>query len=286
METINNLKQRFLNAGMLEKLIYINIAVFIIGLLTISFSGLYGTRTSFLTEWFALPSDLDNFITRPWSLVSYGFLHAGFLHILFNCIWLYIFGRLFLEYFTDKQLLNFYLLGTVFGGMAFLIAMNSFPIFQNTKHIIVGASAGVSAIIIGTATHIPNYELRIPLINVYVKVWHLALFFILMDLISLSGGNGGGHFSHLGGALFGFLYVKYAGNKELDIFPSFKRTSKKKKTNLKTVHKSDNLNPRGPYRTKSNNQKKIDTILEKIGDSGYDSLTQEEKDFLFEQGKK
>ncbi|SNR16838.1 rhomboid family intramembrane serine protease [Tenacibaculum jejuense] len=286
METINNLKQRFLSAGMLEKLIYINIAVFIIGLLTISFSGLYGTRTSFLTEWFALPSDLDKFITRPWSLVSYGFLHAGFLHILFNCIWLYIFGRLFIEYFTDKQLLNFYLLGTVFGGMAFLIAMNYFPIFSGAKPPIVGASAGISAIIIGTATHIPNYELRIPLINIYIKVWHLALFFILMDLISLSGGNGGGHFSHLGGALFGFLYVKYAGNKELDIFPSFKRTSKKKKTNLKTVHKSNNLTPRGPYRSKSDQQKKIDIILEKIGDSGYDSLTQEEKDFLFEQGKK
>lgn len=286
METINNLKQRFFSATMLEKLIYINLIVFILGLILVSFSGLYGTRTSVLTEWFALPSDLDKFITRPWSLVSYGFLHAGFLHILFNCIWLYIFGRLFLDYFSEKQLLNFYLLGTVFGGMAFLIAMNYFPLFSGSKPPIVGASAGISAIIIGTATHIPNYELRIPLINVYIKVWHLALFFILMDLISLSGGNGGGHFSHLGGALFGFLYVKYAGNKDLDLFSSFKTTRKKNKTKLKTVHKSDHLTHRGPYRTKSDHQKKIDVILEKIGDSGYDSLTQEEKDFLFEQGKK
>ncbi len=284
MEFVDNIKQRFSTATMLEKLIYINIAVFILSLLLGSFSGLYGTRTSFITEWFALPSDLNKFLTRPWSLATYGFLHAGFRHILFNCLWLYIFGRLFLEYFSDKQLLSFYILGTVFGGMAFLIAMNYFPIFSGSKPPIVGASAGVSAIIIGTATHIPNYQLRIPLINVYIKVWHLAVFFILMDLISLSGGNGGGHFSHLGGALFGFLFVKYYGNKEMDLF-SFK-TTKKKKTKLKTVHRSSTITPKGPYRTKSEHQKKIDTILEKIGDSGYDSLSQEEKDFLFEQGKK
>ncbi len=284
MSFLDNLKGNFNSATMLEKLIYINIAVFILGLLSISFSGLYGTRVNFLTEWFALPSDLNKFIIKPWSLVSFGFLHGGFFHILSNCIWLYIFGRLFLEYFSEKHLLNFYLLGTIFGGMLFIFAMNFFPVFQTSKHIIVGASAGVSAIIIGTATHIPNYELRIPLINVYVKVWHLALFFILMDLIRLSGGNGGGHFSHLGGALFGFLFVKYYGNKELDVF-SFKR-NKKKKTKLKTVHRSNTKTPKGPYRTKSDHQKKIDTILEKIGDSGYDSLTQDEKDFLFEQGKK
>jgi len=283
---MDNLKAHFLRASMVEKLIYINVAIFILELILSSFSGLYGTRTNFIEVWFALPSNLSSFLSKPWTIVSYGFLHSGFIHILSNSIWLYVFGRLFIEYFTEKQVLSFYLLGTFFGGLAFLFAMNYFPVFSGSKPPIVGASAGISAIIIGIATHIPNYQLRIPLINVYVKVWHLAAFFILMDLISLSGGNGGGHFSHLGGALFGFLYVYYASNKELNLFSSFQNLFKPKRAPLKTVHKSGNVKPKGTYSTKSENQQKIDSILEKIGKSGYDSLSKAEKDFLFQQGKK
>ena len=282
---MENLKQHFLRASMLEKIIYINVAVFILDLLVSSFSGLYKTQLSFIDQWFALSSSLDAYITKPWSIVSYGFLHAGFLHILSNCIWLYIFGRLFSEYFTQKQLLNFYLLGTIFGGIFFLIAMNYFPAFSNSSHILVGASAGVSAIIIGTATYIPNYELRIPLINVYIKVWHLAAFFVVMDLISLSGGNGGGHFAHLGGALFGFLYVNQASNKEIELFKNISNWFKRDKKTLKTVYKSNNPKPtRKEANNKSDNQQKIDQILDKIGKSGYDALSKEEKEFLFKQG--
>ncbi|WP_075341974.1 rhomboid family intramembrane serine protease [Tenacibaculum agarivorans] len=283
---MDNLKAHFLRASMVEKLIYINVAIFILELILSSFSGLYGPRTNFIEVWFALPSNLSSFLSKPWTIVSYGFLHSGFIHILSNSIWLYVFGRLFIEYFTEKQVLSFYLLGTFFGGLAFLFAMNYFPVFSGSKPPIVGASAGISAIIIGIATHIPNYQLRIPLINVYIKVWHLAAFFILMDLISLSGGNGGGHFSHLGGALFGFLYVHYASNKELNLFSSFQNLFKPKRAPLKTVHKSGNVKPKGTYSTKSENQQKIDSILEKIGKSGYDSLSKAEKDFLFQQGKK
>lgn len=283
---MQNLKNHFLRASMLEKIIYINIAVFVIEALVFSFTGLYKTQLNFIDQWFALSSTLDDYIIKPWSIISYGFLHNGFIHLLSNCIWLYIFGRLFSEYFTQKQLLNFYLFGTIVGGLFFLIAMNYFPIFSNSKHILVGASAGVSAIIIGTATYIPNYELRIPLINVFIKVWHLALFFIVMDLISLSGGNGGGHFAHLGGALFGFLYVNYASNKEIDLFKNIKKWFQKDKSNLKTVYKSKQASSRkkANVTTKSDNQKKIDSILDKIGKSGYDALSKEEKEFLFKQG--
>lgn len=282
---MENLKQHFSRASMLEKIIYINIAVFVLELLISSFTGLYRSQLNFIDQWFALSSSLDAYITKPWSIVSYGFLHDGFLHILTNCIWLYIFGRLFIEYFTPKQLLNFYLLGTIFGGVFFLTAMNYFPAFKNSPHILVGASAGVSAIIIGTATYIPNYELRIPLINIYIKVWHLAAFFVVMDLISLSGSNGGGHFAHLGGALFGFLYVSRASNKELNLFENISKWFKRDKSNLKTVYKSDNPTPRRKDTLrKSDNQKKIDEILDKIGKSGYDALTKEEKEFLFKQG--
>ena len=282
---MEKLKQHFLRASMLEKIIYINVAVFIFELLISSFSGLFNNQVNFIDQWFALSSSLDAYITKPWSIITYGFLHADFFHLLSNCIWLYIFGRLFSEYFTPKQLLNFYLLGTIFGGIFFMIAMNYFPAFNSINHLLVGASAGVSAIIIGTATYIPNYELKIPLINVFIKVWHLAAFFVLMDLISLAGSNGGGHFAHLGGALFGFLYVNQSSNKEIEFFSSFKKWFKRDKKNLKTVYKSDNPKPRRTdTNRKSDNQQRIDAILDKIGKSGYDALTKEEKDFLFKQG--
>ncbi len=284
MKAINNLKQHFSRASMVEKLIYINVAIFIVGLLVSSLSGLYNSQLSFIDKWFALPSSLSAFITKPWTIISYGFLHAGFLHILSNCLWLYLFGRLFSEYSTPKQLLNFYVLGTFFGGLLFLIAMNYFPAFKDGSHILVGASAGVSAIIIGTAAYIPNYELKFPFIG-YIKVWHLATFFVVLDLISLSGSNGGGHFAHLGGALFGFLYINYSSNKELDIFASFRKIFRQEKLPLKTVHKSKNIRPKESYKLKSEHQQKVDIILEKIGKSGYDALSKEEKKFLFKQGK-
>ncbi|CAL2061165.1 rhomboid family intramembrane serine protease [Tenacibaculum sp. 190524A05c] len=282
---MENLKQHFSRASMLEKIIYINIAVFVLELLISSFTGLYRSQLNFIDQWFALSSSLDAYITKPWSIISYGFLHAGFFHILFNCFALYIFGRLFTEYFTQKQLLNFYLLGTIFGGLFFLIATNTFPFFLGKSLILVGASAGVYAIMVGIATYIPNYELRIPLVNLYIKLWQLVAFFIVMNLISLSGSNGGGHFAHLGGALFGFLYVSRASNKELNLFENISKWFKRDKSNLKTVYKSDNPTPRRKDTLrKSDNQKKIDEILDKIGKSGYDALTKEEKEFLFKQG--
>lgn len=283
---MKKLAQKFSQASMLEKIIYINVIVFILEALFSSFSKLYNNDINFIDQWFALSSSLDAYITKPWSIVSYGFLHADFFHLLSNCIWLYIFGRLFSEYFTQKQLLNFYLLGTIFGGVFFITSMNYFPAFNSFNHLLVGASAGVSAIIIGTATYIPNYELKIPLINIYIKVWHLAVFFILMDLLSIAGSNGGGHFAHLGGAVFGFLYVNQVSNKELEFFSKFKKWFQKDKSNLKTVYKSKNPKSQSnSKKSKSFNQKRIDEILDKIGKSGYDTLTKEEKDFLFKQGK-
>jgi len=227
--TFTDIKHRFQNATIVEKLIYINIAIFIIDALISSFSGLYNQQLSFIKEWFALSPSIDEYIFKPWTLVSYGFLHGGFLHILFNCIFLYFFGRLFLDYFTPKQLLSFYVYGTMVGGILFLLSMNYFPVFKNNTLPLVGASAGVSAIIIGVATYIPNYQVKLRFIG-YVKVWHIAAFIIVLDLIQLAGNNGGGHFAHLDGALFGFLYVNYDSNKEIDIFKTFNNLFRKKRT--------------------------------------------------------
>ena len=137
MSLINELKSKFKSASIIQQLIYVNIAVFIITLILSSFSGLYGNKTNFIYEWFSLSSSFEEMIIKPWSLVSYGFLHHGFLHILFNCLVLHFFGRLFLEYFSEKQALNFYILGTLFGGIAYLLSYSYFPLFEGKVHTMV-----------------------------------------------------------------------------------------------------------------------------------------------------
>tara|TARA_R110001632_G_scaffold80454_2_gene179892 strand:- start:8455 stop:9303 length:849 start_codon:yes stop_codon:yes gene_type:complete len=282
MNFFKDLQAKFKTASIVEQLIYINIAVFVITLISSSFSGLYGKQSSFIYQWFALSSSFDVFITKPWTLISYGFLHSGFLHILFNCIVFYYFGRLFLEYFTPKLVLSFYILGTLFGGIAYLLSYSYFPLFEGKIQTMVGASAGITAIVIGITTYIPNYQLKFRFIG-YVKMWHLAGVFILVDLVSLAGGNGGGHIAHLGGALFGYIYVSKASNKQINLFGWLTDFFSSKKKPLQTVHRSNKKTT--TKKTTSDNQAKIDTILDKISKSGYDTLTKEEKEFLFKQGK-
>jgi membrane associated rhomboid family serine protease len=289
MNALKDFQSHFKMSNVVTQLIYINVGVFIITSLISVFSGLQRDSSNFLFEWFSLYSNLDEFITKPWGIVTYGFLHGGFLHILFNMLWLYFFGRLTMDYFSNKQIWNFYIFGTIFGGLLFMLSMNYFPLFEEGRFVLVGASAGVAAIIVGTATYIPNFQVRLMLINVYVKLWHIAAVFVLLDLISLDGGNAGGSFSHLGGALFGYLYVRQAKNsssKKSSSSSSIFDFFKKKEKPLRTVHKSKNKRTRSATKnTKSDTQQRIDEILDKISKSGYDTLTKEEKEFLFKQRK-
>ncbi len=285
MNILDNLKYRFKHAGVVEKLIYVNLAVFLLVFITNTFGFLFQSKTNFIVEWFALPANFNDFITRPWTLISYGFLHTSFLHILLNLIALFYVGYLFQQYFTPKQLLSFYLLGTVFGGIIFIASYNFFPALQNVAHnsVLLGASAGISAIFIGIATYMPNYELKFPLIG-FVKLWVLACIWVAIDIIQIPAGNAGGHLAHIGGALFGFFYVRSASNKDLDIFESIKKFFAKKEPKLKTVYKSGNKTPKNKT-NKTQNQQDIDAILDKISKSGYDTLSKNEKEFLFKQGK-
>jgi membrane associated rhomboid family serine protease len=281
---IQKIQNRFKEGSIVEKLIYVNIAVFILTLLVSVFQGLYKNESNFIVEWFSLNANYNEFFSKPWAIVSYGFLHAGFLHILINLIALFYIGNLFIEYFTQKQLLTFYILGTVFGGTLFLIGYNYFPLFKNQSAILVGASAGISAIFVGIATYIPNYQLNIRFIG-FVKLWYLAAIWVGLDILGLAGTNAGGHFSHLGGALFGYFYIRQAGSKKTDILENISTIFRKKEKPLKTVYKSKTKKSFSKKRT-SVNQKEIDSILDKIGKSGYEALNKEEKEFLFKQGKK
>ncbi|GFD75417.1 rhomboid family intramembrane serine protease [Tenacibaculum sp. KUL113] len=285
MNILENLKYRFKHAGIVEQLIYVNLAVFLLVFVTNTFGFLFQSKTNFLVEWLALPANFDDFILKPWTIITYGFLHTSFLHILLNLIALFYIGHLFQQYFTPKQLLTFYLLGTLFGGIVFVASYNFFPVFAEDIdiNVLLGASAGISAIFIGIATYMPNYELKFPLIG-FVKLWVLACIWIAIDVIQIPAGNAGGHLAHLGGALLGFFYVRSASNKELDIFKSINKLFSKKERKLKTVYKSGNKTPK-PNVDKTRNQEEVDAILDKISKSGYDTLSKSEKEFLFKQGK-
>jgi membrane associated rhomboid family serine protease len=283
MSIINDLKARYHNGNIVEKLIYINIAVFFLTFIFQLFQN-STNQISWLVEWFSLDDDFSSMLKKPWSIISYGFLHADFIHILMNLMVLHFIGNLFIQYFTQKQLLQFYLLGTFFGGLLYLFSQNYFPLFEGKSSLLVGASAGISAILVGITTYMPNYQLKLRFIG-FVKLWYIAAFWIGLDIISLIGDNAGGHFAHLGGALFGFLYVNKVSNKDLNLFDQLSSLFKSKKSPLKTVHKSKKKQASSVKKTDIT-QQQVDTILDKISKSGYDTLTKSEKEFLFKQGKK
>ena len=284
MSFINTLKNKYKTGTIIEKLIYLNIAIFLLTLLITVFQGLYKGEQNFLVEWFSLDNNLDAFLTKPWSIISYGFLHADFIHLIFNMITLYFIGNLFIQYFTEKQALTFYILGTLFGGFLYVISQNYFPLFEGINTTLVGASAGISAIFIGIATYMPHYQIKIRFIG-FIKFWHLAAIWLAFDVVGLIGTNAGGSFSHLGGSLFGYLYVQQASNKKTNISTIFSSFFKRKEKPLKTVHKSAKRKQK-TVKNSNQNQEKIDVILDKISKSGYDTLTKTEKEFLFKQGER
>ena len=282
MNFINDIKLRYKSGNIVEKLIYINLAIFLFTLFVSVFKDLYRGQMNWVLEWFSLEDSFSSLLTKPWTIITYGFLHADFLHVLLNLITLYFIGNLFITYFTQKQLLNFYLLGTFSGGLLYIISHNYFPLFDGKSSILIGASAGISAIFIGITTYIPNYQLKIRFIG-FVKLWNLAAIWIGLDILALSGTNAGGHFAHFGGSLFCFLYVNQVFDKKIKIWGKIASLFKSKK-HLRTVYKSgkkSNLN-----KSTSLTQQQIDGILDKISKSGYDTLSKAEKDFLFKQGRK
>ena len=284
MSYINNIQNRFRQANIVEKFITINLVVFIAVFLLNTLGFLFQTNNS-LINWFILPATFEEFITKPWTIITYGFVHVEFLHILMNLISLYYVGNLFINYFTPKQFISFYILGTLFGGLVFMLSYNVFPAFASdvSNSVLLGASAGVSAIFIGIATYTPNHQFKIPLIG-FIKLWHLAIIWIILDVIQIPAGNAGGHLAHIGGAIFGYLYVKQARKNNISIWSKITAFFASKKKPLKTVYKSKKKNSKREANT-TYKQQKINVILDKISKSGYDTLSKDEKDFLFKQGK-
>lgn len=290
----NDIKSNFKTGSSFTRLLYVNLGFFLIIKILSAFGFLFKINdvNHFIESYLSLPSNLSELVKKPWTLISYMFVHQDFLHILFNMVWLHFGSKLFLQYFNGKQLLSTYFLGGIFGGLIYISAFNIFPVFQDTPFInsvAIGASASVLAIFIAIATYSPNYIVNLTFIgNTFIK--HIAIFLVVLDFLLIEKNNPGGHIAHLGGAIFGFLYINLL-RKGVDLsvnfytFLSYFKFSKKNK--LKKVHKKrSSKNNDDIFRNKkSDKQKKINSILEKISKSGYDSLTKQEKELLFKESK-
>jgi membrane associated rhomboid family serine protease len=225
----------------------------------------------------AMPAWLPSLPYKFWTPLTYMFLHRDFFHILFNMLWLYWMGRIFEEYLKAGQFTFTYLAGGFAGGLFYILAYNIFPVFSSQvgNSVILGASAGVSAIVIATAALLPNYSIMLLFFGA-VRLKYLALAFVIIDFLSIAASNPGGSISHLGGAFLGFIYIKQLqkGNDWSKIF--------QKQRKLKVVSNKKT----GPGANKLPDQEIIDSILDKISKSGYESLSSKEKQQLFNASKK
>ena len=285
-----NLRYQFARLSIAEKLVVVNVAAFLVLRLLVFLMQWPGGGPE---AWLVLPKDFGTFLTRPWTLVTYSFLHGGLWHLLGNMLGIYYVGRIFLNYFGPRRFTNVYFLGVITGGLFFLTAYNLFPAFYGSQSVLLGASAGLLAILVYVCTFAPNQEVRVFFFN--LKLWYIGAFFVLMDLALIPlGDNPGGRLAHLGGALLGYLYASRARqggdlgagfSKLLDgVANLFKK--RVKKAPMKTVYRrTPGGATSGVDYEKETRQRKIDGILDKISKSGYESLTQAEKDFLFKAGK-
>jgi membrane associated rhomboid family serine protease len=294
MRIWDEIKSTFRNGNTLTKLIYINIAFFII----ITIIGIIGFLlvnpeiSNKTIRFLSVPSSFKILVFRPWTLITYMFTHKEFFHILVNLLWLYWFGKIFLEYLDPKKLVAVYLLGGISGALMYVLSYNVFPAFAGIAGDsipLLGASASVMAIVVAIAAYVPDYTVYLFLLG-RVKIKYIALgIFILTSILDFSV-NSGGKLAHIGGAVFGYLYtINYRQgrdigkgiNKIIDFFVTIFKPGKKLKVTYKRSADDHEYN-----RTKIENQVHINKILDKISKGGYDSLTKDEKEMLFKESQK
>ncbi|MEM6831055.1 MAG: rhomboid family intramembrane serine protease [Bacteroidota bacterium] len=283
------------------QIILINVVVFaVLNILKVvfyygQFPGLY---LEYIRPFFTLPSSISSALTKPWTLITYMFSHEGFWHILWNMMMLYWFGRIIQEFLNSKRVISIYVLGGIVGGLSYIFVYNAFPNFEQVVagSTLIGASAGVVAIVVGAAVFMPNYTFFLMFIGP-VKIKYIALVTVFLSLIQSTGSNAGGEIAHLGGALVGWLYITQL-NKGTDIgswiisFIQFVKSMFKPQPKIRVTHRTGNRRPSRKADKKSKMtseepaQAEIDEILDKISQSGYESLSKEEKQKLFNASKK
>lgn len=294
MAIIDEIKVSFKNGSTLHKLIYLNLGLFLVVQIVriiLYLSSSYDLFDDFL-NYLAVPSNLDILAKRPWTLFTYMFLHVDFIHILFNLLWLFWFGTIFIQELGLKKLLSTYLLGGLSGGILYVIFYNIFPVFSEVKDssVALGASASVMAVVVATATYQPDRRMHLVLIGPIKIVYIAMVMFILTSMVDFSV-NTGGKIAHIGGAFMGFL-IAYYYKQGKDITRGFEKLMDRiaswfnpRKQKMKVTHKRSS-NDFEYKAQKVEQQKEIDVILDKISKAGYDSLSAREKELLFKMKDK
>lgn len=294
MDILSDIKRTFKHGSVLTRLIYINLGVFLVVQIIGVVFYLTG-KSNILPDLLSVPSKISEILKRPWTPVTYMFLHTGFIHLLFNILGLYWFGKLFLYRLEGSKLLSVYLLGGLSGAVFYVVSYNLFPVFETINGLLLGASASVFAILVAIAFYDPNNEIHLSFIGSF-QLKYIALFYVLLSVIGISATNPGGNIAHLGGAFWGWFYI-FQLRKGKDIGAGFvKYLDKiaisiqnlfKPKNNLKVTFKQPPPSDDYEYnRLKKTEQEEVNRILEKIGKKGYDSLSKSEKELLFKQGEK
>ncbi len=285
----DEIKATFRHGNNLTKLLYINGAVFLV-VKIIEMTGVLASSPAMIEKFLgflAVPAYIPSLATRFWTPFTYMFLHQGFIHLLFNLLWLYWFGKIFMHYLDQRKLVAVYLLGGLSGALLYISFFNIIPAFSTTLpvSIALGASASVMAIVIAISAWVPEYEIHLFLIG-RIRLKYVALIIFLLTSVFDFSVNTGGKIAHIGGAMFGFIYSSYLRkgvdlgrgiNRIIDFFATLFKPRQK----LKVKHKKP---PRDDYqynKMKAENQEEINRILDKISKGGYDSLTKEEKQKLF-----
>jgi len=289
----DDIKKTFRNGSNLTRLIYINIAVFILITIVAVIGFLLNNPeiSEKALNLFSVPSSFKSLLVRPWTLITYMFVHKDIWHILFNMLWLYWFGRIFLEYLDQRKLVAVYILGGISGAFVYILSFNIFPAFTGVvaESVAIGASASVIAIVIAIAAYVPDYTVQLFLFG-RIKIKYMALaIFVLTSIMDFSV-NSGGKLAHIGGAFFGYFYtinlrhgrdIGKGLNKIIDFFVTILKPRKKLKVTHKKAATEYEYN-----KTRTEHQARINSILDKISKGGYESLTKEEKETLFKESQK
>lgn len=294
MNLVDNLIQTYKQGSAAIRLLYVNITVYVLLQVFVIVMRLFNVDGDFIYAFLALPSDLHMLLYRPWTIITYMFLHKEFFHILFNMFALYWFGKLFLMYFTNKQLVSLYFLGGIVAGLFYVVAYNVFPLYSQMSSTLMGASGSIMAVIVATAIQSPNLEMRMLLIG-GVKLKYIAIAMVLISFFGITSNNAGGEIAHLGGALSGYFFVvslrrgkdmTRGFSRLMDSVHNIFKPRKLKVKRSRSAFSEKKMTDEEYNMQKARNMAEIDRILDKIKASGYGSLTAEEKQKLFDQGRK
>ena len=292
MEIFTKIKQTFAKSSIPVKTIYINVGVFIVLRLIMIVCTLFQVGGVNFVEYLQMPSSYSLLMYRPWTLVTYMFVHLDLWHILINMLWLYWFGRIFLLFFNERQFGGLYITGGMVGAVFFLLAYNIFPYFRNVANsdFLMGASASVMAIVFAVSFYRKNHEINLLFIG-RVKLIYLALFALVIDLLSIVSDNAGGHFAHIGGALFGILFAtQLQRGKDLTVvvnrlIDKLVNWRKRSRVRMKVTYRKSETDAEYNMRKRTESES-LDDILDKIKQFGYQSLSSEEKRKLFDASNK